>query len=106
MFRVYDPENDCQVFTKKNPREDGFTGEVEADVVPDYNQDVHLHRDGEERPKLGMVAWLYKVRQCADERYLASGKTVGSRAFLSYSWNDYLKDKPAPRRNSRRRKAP
>jgi hypothetical protein len=103
MFRVHDREKNYQVFTQKDPREDGCKEEVEAVVALDYSQDVHLHEDGEGRPEvvIGMTGpKAYKVFKYDRERELAGAQRIAGSIIVCYSWTDYLENRPAAYDNS------
>ncbi len=48
MFLVSDPEREVLVFTNKDPRVDGFEGDVKENVRLEYPEDVNRWADGSE----------------------------------------------------------
>jgi hypothetical protein len=98
MFRTHDREKNCQVFTQKDPRQDGFTGGVEEDVTLHYSQDVHLRRPGEDSPEVvvGLTGpKAYKVFKYDRERQQAGAQWIAGNMFVCSSWTDYLEGRAA-----------
>src|SRR5262245_35258029 len=103
MFRVHDREKNFQVFTQKDPREDGYVGEVEADATLDYSQDVYVQRDGEDRPRqvIGLIApRAYKVFKYDRERQQSGAQLIPGMIRVCYSWADHLEGRVAVYDNS------
>jgi len=95
-FRVHDHWKSNLVFTEKDPRDDGFHGEVEEGVGLDYDMvAVHAKPDGEKTPEcvLGRTGpGKYKVFKYRGELQQARAVPVpGNVAPPYYSWLVYVK---------------
>jgi hypothetical protein len=99
MFLVEDrrPEATYLVFTFEDPRQDGYSGEVDEDVALDYDMlTVHCWRDGERSPDACLGRSLqdrkqYQVFKYADELLAAGFEPVPGTFICLNSWSAYLK---------------
>jgi hypothetical protein len=106
VFRCYHPQLDRQVFTQKDPREDGFNGEVETDVSLDYRQD-ELHRivGDEDTPEIviglsDLGPKAYKVFKYNRDRERAGYRRIEGQPVVCFSWADYLDGRAAAYQSS------
>ncbi|MBI1915187.1 MAG: hypothetical protein HYS12_10680 [Planctomycetes bacterium] len=85
------------IFTWKNPRQDGYTGNVIDDVGLDYNmEEVHSWPDGHDRPEVCVGRAPdnpkhYKVFKYLRDREAAGYQPVTGTPDVFGSWSDYLK---------------
>ncbi len=85
------------VFTWKNPRSDGFAGDVEEDVWLDYDMEhVHSWPTGTPRPEpcLGRSPDLsshFKVFRFRNDLEQAGYQFVPGSTLISGSWADFLR---------------
>ncbi len=99
MFLVKDRRlgMDKYVFTRTDPRTEGYQGDVEEDVTLDYDMNaIHLWPSGQRpRPQLGrdpQAPKSYKVFKFPEELHAAGFEFVHSNTpFVAYSWSDYRK---------------
>ena len=101
MFLVKDRRlgMDNYVFTRTDPRTEGYKGDVIEGVTLDYNMNaIHLWPDGQPRPKpqLGRdpkTPTHYKVFKFPEELHAAGFEFVHfNTPFFAYSWSDYRKN--------------
>src|SRR5438552_3032243 len=99
MFLVEDNRDGATyvVFTWKNPRKDGYAGNVTEGVGLDYDmEEVHSWADGEDCPEavVGRAnddPKRYKVFKYRRELQSAGYQPVPGTAVVFSSWADYLK---------------
>ncbi|MFL5338579.1 MAG: hypothetical protein ACJ8F7_00280 [Gemmataceae bacterium] len=100
MFLVKDRRlgMDTYVFTRTDPRTDGYKGDVIEGVSLDYDMNaIHIWPDGEDspNPQLGRNPKNpkhYKVFKFPQELRTAGFEFVNSNTpFVTYSWSDYRK---------------
>jgi hypothetical protein len=105
MFLVKDdrfqPPN--LVFVERDPRDDGYTGEIVDDVSLDYDElKVHRWDDGQRRPEacVGIApdnSKHYRVFKYSDQLHAAGFEPVAGTPIASFaSWFEYIRISLSP----------
>jgi len=109
MFRVEDKPFGTiwQVFTQRDPRTEGYVGELECDVTLEYDMPaVHAWPDGAVAPEpcLGRAPddlKHYRVFRCPRDCLAAGHELLPGTTLLFGTWSEYLRlheDPPVPDR--------
>jgi hypothetical protein len=96
MYLVRDQRTGYLVFMHEDPRNDGYSGEVEIDTRLDYPLDVHEWPDGVARPEIvvgvrGPDRREYRVFRYDKDRRQAGYKLVPGTPLVYRTWLDYTR---------------
>ena len=98
MYLAHDVTINCHVFTDKNPRDDGYDGELQENVTLDTSEGVNEWRNGT-RSLDGCLGQdpeddsHYKVFQYDKDCSNAKFHNLGTNFSSHDSWSDYEKIK-------------
>jgi len=94
MFLVRDPRTNFLVYTREDPRADGYLGAVESGVTLDYPLEVHEWPDGAPRPEIvvgvrGPDRKEHRVFRFDEDRRRAGYERIPGTPLVFLSWTDY-----------------